>query len=150
VLRDRTAERRSRISHGVLAATFVGAGVLHFVKPEPYMAIMPPQLPYPRELVYVSGAAEIVGGLGALSPRARPWAGLWLVALLIAVFPANAHHALAAEEIPGNPFSRPALFARLPLQALLIAWVWRATDPPLVRTRRRRLGCAREALRRRR
>lgn len=149
MFRDRTAERRSRISRGVLAAFFAGAGVLHFVKPEPYMSIMPPQLPYPRELVYISGVAEIVGGLGVLSGRLRPWAGLWLVGLLIAVFPANVHHAIAADSIPGNPVSRPALIARLPLQALLIAWVWKTTGADRLRPRRSRAQRAKDAVRRR-
>lgn len=133
-----------------MAAFFASAGVLHFVKPEPYEMIMPPQLPYPRELIYISGVAEVVGGLGVLSPRLRPWAGLWLIGLLVAVFPANVYHAFAADDLAGNPVPQPALFARLPLQALLIAWVWRATEPRLVRTRRRRLGRVRETLCRRR
>jgi Predicted membrane protein len=102
----------------VLAAFFVGAGVLHFVKPGPYESIMPPQLPYPRELIYGSGVAEILGGLGVLSSRLRPWAGLWLIGLLIAVFPANVYHAFAADEIPGNPAPQAALHRPVcPLQA---------------------------------
>lgn len=113
---------------------------MHFVKPEPYEMIMPPQLPYPRELIYASGVAEIAGGLGALSERLRPWAGWWLIGLLLAVFPANVYHAVAADEIPGNPVSQPAAFARLPLQALLIAWVWQATSPGRLRGRRTRLA----------
>jgi len=133
-----------------MAAFFVSAGVLHFIKPEPYEMIMPPQLPYPRELIYLSGVAEIVGGLGVLSPRLRPWAGLWLIGLLVAVFPANVYHAVAADQIAGNPVPKAAAYGRLPLQALLIAWVCQATDPMLVRARRRRFGRAREALRRRR
>ena len=133
----------------MLAGFFVIAGVLHFVKPEPYEAIMPPQLPYPRELIYVSGVAEIFGGLGVLSPRLRPWAGLWLIGLLVAVFPANVHHAIAADDIPGNPVSRPALIARLPLQALLIAWVWKTTGADRLRPGRSRARRAEHALRRR-
>ena len=133
----------------MLAAFFVAAGALHFVKPQPYEAIMPPQLPYTRELVYVSGVAEILGGLGVLSSRVRQWAGLWLIALLIAVFPANVHHAIAADDIPGNPFSRPALIARLPLQALLIAWVWKTTGADRLRPRRSRARRAKHVLRRR-
>lgn len=146
----RNATRRDRISRGALAAFFLGAGTIHFVKPEPYEAIVPPGLPLTREIVYLSGVAEIVGGLGVLSARLRPWSGWWLIALLIAVFPANVYHAVAAERIPDNPVSQPVLIARLPLQALMIAWVWQATEPALAIARRRRLGRAREALRRRR
>ena len=105
----------------------MGAGALHFVKPRPYESIVPPALPRPREIVYASGVAEIVGGLSVLPPRARPWAGLWLIGLLLAVFPANVYHAVAADEIPGQPVPRPLLWLRLPLQGVLIAWVWRTT-----------------------
>jgi uncharacterized membrane protein len=149
VLSGNRRQRGSQVSRGVLAAFFVGAGLLHFVKPEPYEAIMPPQLPYPRELVYVSGVAELIGGLGVLYPRLRPWAGLWLIGLLIAVFPANIHHAIAADDVPGNPVSQPLLIARLPLQALLIAWVWKTTGANRLRGRRSRARRAKDALRRR-
>ncbi len=150
VLSSTRSRRRSRISRGVLAAFFVGAGVLHFVKPEPYESIMPPQLPFPRELIYGSGVAEILGGLGVLSSRLRPWAGLWLIGLLIAVFPANVYHAFAADEIPGNPAPLAVLIARLPLQALLIAWVWMTTGADRLFQRRSRARRAKDALRRRR
>lgn len=106
----------------------MGAGALHFVIPRPYESIVPPALPRPREIVYASGIAEIVGGLAVLPSRARPWAGRWLIALLLAVFPANVYHAVAADEIPGQPVPRPLLWLRLPLQGVLIAWVWRATE----------------------
>jgi uncharacterized membrane protein len=113
--------------HHAVAAFFVAAGVLHFLKPRPYEAIVPPALPGRRELVYLSGVAEIAGGLAALPERARAWAGWYLIALLLAVFPANVYHALAADEMPDQPVPRPLLFLRLPVQGLLIAWVWRAT-----------------------
>jgi uncharacterized membrane protein len=129
VLRKRKSERRSRISRRVLAATFVGAGVLHFVKPEPYEMIMPPGLPYPRELVYLSGVAEIVGGLGVLSGRLRPWAGWWLIAVLVAVFPANVYMAIDPDEVFRKRFPAVALWLRLPLQGAFVAWVWSATAP---------------------
>jgi len=150
VLSSNRSRRRSQISRGLLAAFFVGAGVLHFVKPEPYESIMPPQLPYPRELIYISGVAEILGGLGVLSSRLRPWAGLWLIGLLIAVFPANVHHAIAADDVPGNPVSQSVLIARLPLQALLIAWVWKTTGAGRPFKRRSTARRAKDALRRRR
>jgi len=119
---------RRPLPHHVVAAVFVGAGALHFVIPRPYESIVPPALPRPREIVYASGIAEIVGGLAVLPSRARPWAGRWLIALLLAVFPANVYHAVAADEIPGQPVPRPLLWLRLPLQGVLIAWVWRATE----------------------
>lgn len=150
VLPDRQDARRRRLSLGALAAFFVGAGTIHFIKPEPYEAIVPPALPLTREIVYLSGVAEIAGGLGVLSGRLRPWAGWWLIALLIAVFPANVYHAIAADDVPGNPVPEPLLWARLPLQGLLIAWVWKATEPRRAPERRSRAARARDALRRRR
>ena len=73
----------------LLAGFFTFAGVMHFVKPEPYAAIIPPWLPNAPLLVALSGAFEILGGLGVLAPRTRRAAGWGLIALLIAVFPAN-------------------------------------------------------------
>ena len=112
----------------VLAVAFVGAGVLHFVRPHVFEAIVPPYLPAPRLLVLVSGAAEVLGGVGLLVPAVRPWAGWGLVALLVAVFPANVYMATAAERFAGVAPAW-ALWARLPLQAVLIGWVWWASRP---------------------
>lgn len=105
-----------------LAALFAGAGALHFARPRTFEAIVPPALPEPRALVYASGAAEVAGGLGLLVPATRRAAGWGLVALLLAVFPANVHMAREA-----GRFRRVApawaLWARLPLQFVLIAAV---------------------------
>ena len=111
-----------------IAAIFVTAGVFHFVKPAPFERIVPPFLPHPRALVYVSGVAEILGGLAVLVPQLRPWAGLWLIALLVAVFPANLYMALAPERA-GLGFAPILLWLRLPGQLMLIALVWWATRP---------------------
>ena len=107
----------------LLAAFFVTTGVLHFVRPDGFARIVPPSLPYPLALVYISGAAEILGGVGLLVPALRPWAGLWLVALLVAVFPANVYMAVAPERA-GFGVAPLWLWLRLPLQPLLIVWVW--------------------------
>ncbi len=115
-----------KLSLGLIAAIFVGAGVMHFLKPRPFEAIVPPQLPAPRALVLISGAAEVLGGLGVLIPRLRRAAGAGLVALLVAVFPANVYMAVAPEEA-GQGVPPWALWLRLPLQFALIAWVWWAT-----------------------
>ena len=104
------------------------AGVMHFVKPRWYMRIMPPYLPAHRELVYASGVAEIAGALGTMHPRTRRPAGLFLIATLLAVFPANVHMALHPEDFEDVPGGAAALYARLPLQALFVYWVWRATQ----------------------
>ena len=107
---------------------FVLAGVLHFVRPGMYEAIMPPWLPAHRELVYASGVAEIAGGAG-LMLRDQQWrtiAGWWLIATLLAVFPANVYMALEPDKYSGVPGGRWSLYARLPVQLLFIAWVRRA------------------------
>lgn len=107
---------------------FVGAGLLHFVKPRMYEAIMPPYLPAHRELVLASGVAEMVGGAGLMTRHRRP-AGWWLIATLIAVFPANLHMALHPDDYP-VPGGRTALYARLPFQLVFIAWVRAAMRAP--------------------
>jgi uncharacterized membrane protein len=100
---------------------FVLAGALHFIKPRAYRRIMPPYLPAPEALVYASGAAEIAGGAGLMTSRLRGYAGGWLIAVLIGVFPANLHMALHPEDFSSIP--RPALWARLPFQSVFVAWV---------------------------
>ncbi len=102
---------------------FVVAGALHFIKPKAYKAIIPDYLPAPDALVALSGVAEIGGGLGLMLPSTRKRAGWWLIATLLAIFPANLHMAQHPERYPKVPGGETALKARLPLQALLIAWV---------------------------
>jgi uncharacterized membrane protein len=116
-----------RLSRTALAAFFSAAGALHFVRPRPYESITPPPFPK-KESVAISGVAEIVGGIAVLHPATRR-AGRWgLIALLLAVFPANVWMALSPHEIPGaHKIPRWALWARLPLQPLAMLWVWRAT-----------------------
>ena len=105
-----------------LAAFFTFAGAMHFLRPRTYQAIMPDYLPAHRELVYASGVAEIAGGLGVLGERTRRAAGWWLAATMVAVFPANLHMALHPARYRRIP---PwALWLRLPLQAVLIAWAY--------------------------
>jgi uncharacterized membrane protein len=112
--------------------SFVAVGVYHFVRPEFFVAIVPPYLPRPYELVLVSGAFEILGGLGLLIPRLTVSAAWGLIALLIAVFPANVDMARHPEAFPQFP---PAvLWGRLPFQGLLILWAYwftrRGPSPP--------------------
>lgn len=110
----------------LIAIVFVVAGVLHLVKPAPYIRIMPPWLPAPASLVLVSGIFQIIGGLGVLHPATRVAAGWGLIALLVAVFPANVQMLLDAHARGASPAWLAAFAARLPLQAALIWWVWRA------------------------
>jgi uncharacterized membrane protein len=92
------------------------------VIPRTYEAIVPDWLPEHRKLVYASGVAEMLGGAGVLHPRTRRPAALWSVLTLVAVFPANLHMALNPERYRKLPGGRPALWARLPVQLLFVAW----------------------------
>lgn len=124
-LTSRPAQRRdcSWRRRAPLAALFVFTGTLHFVTPEPFVSIVPEALPAPLALVYASGVAELAGGLGLLSRRTARPAGWWLIATLLAIFPANIGMALNPERHPSIP--EALLWVRLPLQALLIAWIHR-------------------------
>jgi uncharacterized membrane protein len=109
----------ARILFGVL---FVLAGVLHFVKTGMYVKIMPPLFPAPRMMVYLSGVAEILGGIGVLVPATRQAAAWGLVALLVCVWPANFYMAMRPDLFPGIPGW--ALWARIPVQVPMIWWAW--------------------------
>jgi uncharacterized membrane protein len=115
--------KRSRLLLGI---AFVGAGVNHFAMPRAYERIVPPSMKgRAQSLVAVSGVAEVVGGLGVLLPWTRRSAGLGLIALLAAVFPANLYMARTPEHFRKIP--RWALYARLPLQPLMMWWAWAST-----------------------
>jgi uncharacterized membrane protein len=101
---------------------FIFAGVMHFVIPHVYQSLVPDYLPTPRTLVYASGIAEIAGGAGVMHPKTRRIGSWWSIATLLAVFPANLHMAQHPERHPRIPGGRATLIARLPLQALFIAW----------------------------
>lgn len=119
-----SSSRAQTVLRAVAAVFFIGAGVNHFVRPTFYRQIIPPGFPNPPLLVALSGACEIAGGAGLLIPRLRRAAGWGLIALLIAVFPANVYMAVSPERIPGLGISRWLLWLRLPLQAVFVAWVW--------------------------
>jgi uncharacterized membrane protein len=110
----------------LLAAFFVAAGMYHFINPDFYLRIMPPYLPWHLELVYLSGFFEIALGLLILIPRYTRLAGWGLIALLIAVFPANIHMAVNHDNYPDVPMWFH--WFRLPLQLVFIAWAWWVTN----------------------
>ena len=121
---------RSRTKRTLLVAAtvfYVFAGTLHFIETDSYLKIMPPWIPAHLAMVYISGAAEIAGGIGLLIPPLRRPAAWGLVALLVAVFPANLYMALNNVQVTASPIPAVLLWARLPLQALLIWWVLWAT-----------------------
>lgn len=114
-----------------LAAFFSFTGTLHFRKARFFEAIVPPAIEsVKKEVVAISGVAEIAGGVAVLHPATRRLGRWWLLALLVAIFPANIHMAVNPEQIKGldlRKIPRWALWARLPLQPLAMLWVWRAT-----------------------
>ena len=106
----------------IFGLLFVGAGVNHFVDTPFYLSIMPPYMPWPYDLVIVSGVAEIMLGIALLIPKFSRLAAWGIIALLIAVFPANIHMVTHAELYPTIPVI--FLWLRLPLQALLVLWAY--------------------------
>jgi uncharacterized membrane protein len=113
----------------LMAIFYVFAGYNHFANPDFYLPMMPPYLPLPLELVYLSGLAEALLGAAVLVPRARPLAAWGLILLLIAIFPANVHIALNNVPIGGAEQGAGIWnWVRLPFQAVFIAWAWWYTD----------------------
>jgi len=115
----------------LLCVFFVMAGINHFINPDFYLSIMPPYLPWHLFLVYLSGFFEIALGVMILIPPLTRVAAWGIIALLIAVFPANIHMAI-------NPLLYPdissiALWLRLPLQGVLITWAYWYTRPDFSR-----------------
>jgi uncharacterized membrane protein len=106
------------------AGLFVFTGTLHFTRPGVYERIVPPGFPNPALLVVISGACEIAGGLGLLIRPLRRLAGWGLIALLIAVFPSNVYMAVVPQDVDGLRIPIWLLWLRLPIQAVIILWVW--------------------------
>ncbi len=119
----------------VMGFFYTVAGLLHFIVPKTYERVIPSQFPRPLFLVYVSGIAEIVLGIGVMIQRTRRLSAWGLIALLIAVFPVNIHMAtndMATDVGPdwATDIIRKATWARLPLQGILILWAWWYTRLP--------------------
>jgi len=109
----------------LFAILFISAGILHFVTPDFFVRIVPPILPAPLFIVYLSGIVEIALGILLLVPKFSRFAAFGLIALLIAVFPANIYMAINPQTFSNyNPFM---LYLRLPIQFLLIFWAYRLT-----------------------
>jgi uncharacterized membrane protein len=118
------------IGRTLLAVLFFVAGSLHFLIPAVYLKIIPPWLPAHLAILYISGAAEILGGLGLIFPPTSRAAAWGLVALLIAVLPANIYMATAHLPAPGIMGQSWAQWLRIPLQLPLIFWAWLYTRTP--------------------
>ena len=110
-----------------LAAFFINVGVDHFVNPDFYLNIMQPSFQLHAEAVYISGFFEVVGGISLLIPRLRKIAGWGLVALLIAVYPANIYMAITPQAFPDIPVT--LLYVRLAFQFVFFYWAYSVTRP---------------------
>tara|TARA_R110002096_G_scaffold44524_10_gene119927 strand:- start:27163 stop:27552 length:390 start_codon:yes stop_codon:yes gene_type:complete len=114
-----------RIVRLFIALAMIAVGATHFANPEPFIRIVPSILPEPRLLVLISGAFEVAGGFGLLWPQTRRLASLGLIALFIAVFPANINMAINEIQMqPGDTMPVWAMWLRLPFQAIFIALAW--------------------------
>lgn len=120
---------RNQAARFAMAAAFTGIGVLHFVNPEPFDAIIPEAIPAKRFWTYATGVGEIAGGV-ALAVRPDRKVGWLLTGLLLLVFPANVNQAVNGIQLPGAPtLPRWAMWGRLPLQAAMIWAVLAGTRP---------------------
>ncbi len=120
--------RTSKIVMKVLLAfCFISAGINHFWDPEFYLRIMPPYLPWPSALHLIAGFFEILFGVMLLIQRYQKLAAWGLIALLLAVYPANIHMAINHHLFPEFPMIFH--WIRLPLQFVMIAWAWWFTKP---------------------
>ena len=117
-----------RIGRWVLGLVLIGQGINHFVMTDVMVRMMPSALPAHRELVWLSGIAEVAVGLLALRPQTRVLAGWGILALLLAVFPANVNMALEADQWP--QLAAWALWARLPFQLVFGWWAWATCIAP--------------------
>ena len=111
-----------KVTRIILALLFVAAGINHFANAPFYVSIVPPYLPWPDALVFISGVAEFVLGVALLIPKFSRLGAWGIIALLIAVFPANIHMAAHPELYP--EISKAALWIRLPVQGILILWAY--------------------------
>lgn len=115
----RTSRNKAAVAMGL---SFLFTGTWHFTSPEIFDAMMPPYLPFPRNLIYLSGFFEILGGIGIILPRTRRLAGLCLALLLICVVPANIHVAMNNVHLPGTPQNPWYNWARVAFQMVFVVW----------------------------
>lgn len=126
-------EKARSVTRVALAVAMVGVGLLHFISPTPFVAMIPKSFPAPLALVYISGLAEISGGVGLLVERLRRAASFGLIALYVAVFPANVNMAIHGLPLGDFQPSPLALWIRLPFQLVFIAlayWVGKPSQTP--------------------
>jgi uncharacterized membrane protein len=121
-----------RVARWAMVVFMVASGIGHFAITDAYVAMVPASFPSPRLLVYVSGVAELLGGIGLVVPwpRLRRAAAIGIILLLVAVFPANVNMAIHHISPFGMQASPAALWGRLPFQVLFVAWAWWLASSP--------------------
>ena len=118
------SETGRTVARWIVTLAMVGVGVTHFTSPEFFLAIMPPFIPFHLAMVWLSGACEIALGLALVPERTRRIASFGLIALYVAVFPANIYMAVAHIQPGGEPIPEWVAWARLPLQPLFMLLAW--------------------------
>jgi uncharacterized membrane protein len=114
-------KNNARIGTGI---TFMFTGVSHFLMPDTFMKLMPPFIPYPLLMIYLSGGFEILGGIGLIISKTKVPASYGLILLLLAVFPANIYVALENIQLGGFMNYAAYQWFRVVLQFVLISWVF--------------------------
>jgi uncharacterized membrane protein len=117
------------VFRSLLGGVMLLSGVLHFAKPEPYVMMMPSYLPAHLALVYISGVAELVLGAAVFVPKLRALAGWGIIALLVAIWPANIWMATEGIQPPGMEMSPTGAWIRVALQPVFMLWAWAVTRP---------------------
>lgn len=127
------AERTRVAFRWLLIAVYLPFGLFHMLRPESFLPIMPPWVPFPREVIMLTGVAEVLGAVGLMMPRLRRAAGIGLALYAVGVFPANIYHASAGVIVPGLPSSWWYHAPRLAFQPVFVWWaLWagEVIDPP--------------------
>ena len=114
-------KNNARVGTGM---TFIFTGLSHFIMPDTIMKLMPPQIPAPLLMVYISGIFEMLGGIGLIVSKTKRWASYGLILLLLAVYPANIYVALENIQLGGFMNNSTYQWFRVILQIPLIIWVW--------------------------
>lgn len=130
------------IARGILAAAFLIAGIAHIASPGGFLAITPGWVPWPEQLIFLTGLCEIAGAIGMMTARLRRWSGIMLAIYSLCVFPANINHAINGIPIGGASLGWWYHGPRLLFQPVIICWclyaggvVMRRRDPGSDRAR---------------
>ncbi len=119
------ARTRARVA---LSLFFAFTGIGHFIKTDELVSMLPASVPYRLEAVYITGVLELLGAIGIWIARFRKLTGVCIVAMLCAFLPVNIYAAVQRVDFGGHELGPAYLLARVPVQVLLIAWTWFATD----------------------